>query len=97
MAQRATVCRGRDRDRQDLVLEIPGVWNPHSCEVRGRAEAVTISSTSFKKDRDRFSDLCVVKGESFGSVESQEEIGSFPHRCRRDPLLQAHCSRPGAR
>ena len=97
MAQSATVCCGRDCDRQDLIPEIPGNCDPYTREVRRRAEGIGISSPSFKKDRDRLTDLFVVKGESFGSVEAKQKIGTFLHRCRRDPLFQSHCSRSRAR
>ena len=97
MAKSAAVSCRRDRDRQDPILEISGVCDAHSCEVRSRAEAIGVSNPGFKKDRDRFADLFVVKGESLGSVKSQKKIDSFLHRRRRDPLLQAHCSRPRAR
>ncbi len=79
MAEHAPVGCGGDRYRHDLILKIPGTRHRHSCKVRGGADAMGLSRTGFKEDRDGLPDLFLMKGESFGPIKGQKNVGAFLH------------------
>lgn len=87
MAERAVIGCGGDRHRHDLILKIPGTHHRHFREVWSRPDAMGVSCPRFKEDRDGLPDLPVVKGESFGAIKVQENIGAFFHCCGEYLLL----------
>lgn len=81
MAECAPVGRSSDRHRHDVIPKVSVACYRYSCEVRSRAEAMGILSAGFEEDRERFADLPVMKGETLGAIQVQENVRTlFYHR-----------------
>ena len=79
MAECAAVRRSSDCHRHNVIPKVSVACHRHSCEARGRTDAVRILSSGLEEDRERFADLSIVKDKAFGAIQVQQNVRAFSY------------------